>query len=847
MLAPYRVLDLTDEHGLLCGQILADLGADVIAIEPPGGSPARRIGPFAGDVPEAGRSLYWFAYARNKRSVTLDLESEEGRAGLRTLVRDADFLVESFAPGYLDGLGIGYPALRQLNPRLVMVSITAFGQEGPKSHYAATDLIALAASGVLLLTGDEDRPPVRTAVPQAFLHAGAEAAVGALIAHHARERDGIGQHVDVSAQTAAMMATQSFILAEGWGDRAVQRIAGGMKAGRHKLRFVYSCEDGHVSVTFLFGNSIGPYTRRLFEWMYEEEFVDEATRDKDWIGFWERIASREEPAEELTRCTEAIARFMLSKTKAELFAEARRRGLLIVPISTTADLVASEQYRSRGFWTELEHPELGRTIAYPGPFARFTSAPIQYRRRPPLVGEHNGEVLVAEGQRALVASAANVQVAARRGRANGRTLAATASRPGGPRPFPGPGTWDAGFGPPLAGVKVLDLMWVFAGPMGTRVLSDYGATVLHVESALRPDTLRSGGPFKDKRPGADRSGGFLNVNAGKYGLSVNLGVPEGRQLMLRLAGWADVVTESFSPRAMRRWGLDYEALRKVNPDLIMISTCLNGQTGPEADLAGFGTMGAALSGFHELTGWPDRSPAGPFMAYTDYTTPKYVAASILAALDHRRRTGEGQYIDLSQAEASMHFLAPALLDYTVNGRLRSRAGNASPEHAPHGVYPCRGKDRWVAIACGTDEQWQALCSASGHDRWTSDPRFASFALRQQHQGALDAVLAAWTVEHEVREVVLRLQAAGVPAHRVCDSGDALRDPQLRFRRHFVAVTDAELGTVPVESSRLRFSHSDAVVDRLGPRIGEHTDLVLREFLGLNDEAILHLALSGALE
>jgi crotonobetainyl-CoA:carnitine CoA-transferase CaiB-like acyl-CoA transferase len=835
MLEPYRVLDLTDNGAMLGGQILADLGADVIAVEPPGGSAARRIGPFAGDASDPNRSLFWWSYSRNKRSVTLDLEAEADRQRFRALVQTADFVIESFTPGYLDGLGLGWPVLHALNPRMVMVSITPFGQQGPKAQWEATDLTALAASGVLLLTGDEDRPPVRTSVPQAFLHAGAEAAAGALIAHHARERDGIGQHVDISAQTAAMMATQSYILAEGWGDRPPQRIAGGIKVGRFKLLGVYACEDGHVAVTFLFGSTIGPYTARLFQWMHEEEFVDEATRDIDWVGFFDRPVSREKLHEDLLRATAAVERFMLSHTKAELFAEAQRRRLLIVPVSTTADLLASEQYRARDYWTEVKHEELEVTVTYPGPFAKFSATPIRYRRRPPLVGEHNAEILDGEAPDRRIGRGRRTRAPAEAA-ALAERWTATAERM----------SADEAFGPPLTGVKVLDLMWVFAGPMGTRYLADRGATVIRVESALRPDTLRAGGPYKDKLVGAERSAGFANPNAGKLGLSLNLAVPEARNVVLRLAEWADVVTESFSPKAMRGWGLDYDVLRKVKPDIIMISSCLNGQTGPQAMLAGFGTMGAALSGFHELTGWPDRIPAGPFMAYTDYTSPKFVAASILAALDHRRRTGKGQYIDLSQAEAGMHFLAPALLDYTVNDRVQTRQGNSSAEHAPHGVFPCRGKDRWVAIACATEEQWQALCEATGHPQWVTDPRFARFVDRQQHRVALEATLAAWTVEHEVRDVVLRLQAAGVPAHRVSSSSDALHDPQLRFRRHFVTVEHPELGPVPIEGSRMRFSHARAQITGPGPTFGQHNDYVLREILGMDDEEIVELVTSGGL-
>lgn len=813
MLSPYRVLDLTDERGMLCAQILADLGADVIAVEPPGGSPARRIAPFRG----TDGSLFWQAYARGKRGITLDLTTAAGQQQFRRLAESADFVIESFTPGYLDGLGIGYRALQAVNPGLILVSITPFGQQGPKATWPATDLTAWAASGVLFITGDDDRPPVQVPGKQAYLHAGAEGAVGALIALAARERDGLGQHVDVSMQAAAMMATQSFILQSGWETGTTTRVSGGAKVGPLRAQFIYPCKDGHVSITFLFGAIIGPFTRRLFEWMHEEGFVDDATRDKDWVSYVVLVLTGKEPQSELVRCIKAIERFTLTKTKAELFAEALRRGLLLVPVNTVADVARSEQLADRGYFTPVEEREPG-DVRYPGPFARFSATPIRYRRRAPRPGEHDAEVLAA---------------------------------PRAPRPLPR--TPNSAL--PLAGLKVLDFTWVIATPFGIRYLAEYGATVVHVESGTRPDALRGYNPFKDGQPGAERSGQYANTMAGKLGLSLNLSVPEAVAVAQRLVQWADVVVEAYSPRAMRRWGLHYEALRELNPSLIMMSSCLNGQTGPQSFLAGFGTMGAQLAGFGHITGWPDRPPAGPFVAYTDYVSPKYVAASLLAALDHRRRTGEGQYIDFSQAEASLHFLAPTVLDYLVNGHVQGRAGNFSAEHAPHGVYPVRVdggeetefSDRWVAIACGTEEQWRRLCVAAGHADWQSDPRFANFAARQANGDALDAAIATWTAGRDAFTVEQTLQAAGVPVHRATTSADALADPQLRFRGHFVEVDHPEVGRVPIEHSRLRLSRTPAPVPAPGPLLGQHNDHILRDILGMGDEEIVELTLSGALE
>lgn len=396
MLSPYRVLDLTTERGLLCGQILADLGADVIKVEPPGGSSARLLGPFYQDEPHLDGSLYWWAYNRNKRSITLDLTDSDGQALLRRLAATAHFVLESENPGTLAGYGLGYDDLSPINPALIYVSITPFGQDGPKASYADSDLIVLAASGPLMLTGDDDRPPLRVSVPQAYLHAGAEAAVAAMVAHHERQRCGRGQHVDVSAQQAAMQATQSFGLAAAFNDSEVERMSGGVRLGSLLVRLVWPAADGHVAILYLFGPALGPFSHRLMQWIHQEGFCDEATRDKDWIGLLEALLTGRESVEEYDRLKLVVEAFTRTKTKAELMQAALERGLLIAPITTIDEVVHSEQLAARDYWKTLGHPELVRTFRYPGPFARFSAAPIASRRRPPTVGEHNRAVYVDE-------------------------------------------------------------------------------------------------------------------------------------------------------------------------------------------------------------------------------------------------------------------------------------------------------------------------------------------------------------------------------------------------------------------------------------------------------------------
>ena len=393
MLNPYRALDLTTERGLLCGQILADLGADVIKIEPPGGSSARKLGPFYQDQEDAENSLYWWAYNRNKRGVTLDITRSEGQDLLRRLARDAKFLIESDNPGSLTQYGLGYDELAADNPGLIYVSITPFGQDGPKASYADSDLIILASSGPLVITGDEDRPPVRLSLPQGYLHASAAAAPAALIALYESHRSQRGQHIDISAQQAAAQATQSTILSAPLNDAETRRMAGGAKMGPLEIRLLWPAKDGHVSIAYLFGSAFAHFTKRLMDWIYEEGFCDKAVQQMDWVGMGGPLFGGDpKTLEDYERLKLIVEDFTKTKTKDELFRNALERGLLIAPVTTLDEVVESKQLESRQYWTAVDHEEIGKAFAYPGPFAKFSEQPISYKRRPPKIGEHNAEV-----------------------------------------------------------------------------------------------------------------------------------------------------------------------------------------------------------------------------------------------------------------------------------------------------------------------------------------------------------------------------------------------------------------------------------------------------------------------
>ena len=400
---------------------------------------------------------------------------------------------------------------------------------------------------------------------------------------------------------------------------------------------------------------------------------------------------------------------------------------------------------------------------------------------------------------------------------------------------------------PLDDVKVVDFMWALAGPGTTRTLADYGATVVRIESVNRVDGARTVGPFLDNKSAHDGSGLFGTYNAGKLGLALDLKKPQAREVVLDLVRWADVVCESFSPKAMRAWRLDYDSLREVKPDLIMLSSCLMGQSGPMSSFIGFGNMAAAVAGFYHLCGWPDRPPSGPFGAYTDYIAPRFGAISILAALDYRRRTGKGQYIDQSQAESALHFLTPALLECAANGRIEQSAGNADRNYAPHGVYPASGNDRWIAIACNTDEHWRSLCIAMNRRELLSHESFATLAARYKNRDQLDQIISEWTRGLAAHAAELQLQELGIPASAVQDSNDVCRDPQLAARGYLTEIVHPLYGKTVVEGPRFLLSRTPASIARPAPTVGGDNQYVLESILGYDQDRITELAAAGALE
>jgi len=403
MLSPYRILDLTNERGFICGKVLADLGADVIKIEKPGGDPARSIGPFYHDIPDPEKSLYWFAFNTNKRGITLDIDTVDGKEIFKRLTKNSDIVIESFDPGVMDRLGLGYSALSQVNPRVIVTSITGFGQTGPYKHYKAPDIVVWALSGNAYVTGDPDRAPVMSSFPFSYIVGGAlQAAVGTMVALHHRERTGEGQHVDASAQLSlswpvsaepyAMWIEEGTIMKRQGRIWKRPQVLAGKKTFWVATPMVYQCKDGDINFVIMAGLGYGMSTNALSKWVESEGMASETTKGIDWCKMeWSQVNQ-----EMVDGVVKDFSRFFMAHTKAELLEGASKRGIMLYPVLRPKDIRELNQLKSRDYWVKVDHPELETSITYHGPFLKTTESFDTVCRRAPLIGEHNEEIYLRE-------------------------------------------------------------------------------------------------------------------------------------------------------------------------------------------------------------------------------------------------------------------------------------------------------------------------------------------------------------------------------------------------------------------------------------------------------------------
>ena len=823
-----RVIDLTRATaGPFCTRLLADYGADVIKIEPPEGDPARRVPPFAGDEPGPERSGLFLFLNTNKRSVVLDLKTEAGRRDLLRLVRGAGAVVENFRPGTLDRLGLGYGALRAANPRVVLTSISNFGQDGPYRGYEATDLTLFAMGGPMSAQGDADLEPVKTAGRMTGYHAGYAGALATAIALHAAAGRGEGEHVDLSIfETAAhsIDARLAQLMGHQYSGRIAQRSSVVSQVGSG----VFPCADGF----FLY--SAGPSRLdRTIRMIGREDLLEQPE--------WATVAARSAP-ERIEEFGLHLLPWSLERTKSEIRAACEEHGVLGGPLNTVADLLADPNFTERGFFQTIDHPSTG-PIVYPGyHFALHREdAPMPPRRRAPLLGEHTAEVLGALPP--------GGPAAAPEPGAAPEPEPETEPDPGEPA---APAVVRGGDRPPLEGLRVIDFTVVWAGPYATMHLAEWGAEVIRVESThFAPSTSRgflvrppremavAVGPtniaYPDDEPGErpwNRWSGFTHHARNKRSFTVDLARPEGQEVLDRLIERSDGLIENNLPPNIERSGVTWERLSRVNPRIVMVRAPGFGIAGPYRRYRTFGNHMEALCGHPVIRAYPGRSlEYAPGGVPSDAASGVGSAFAFMLGLRQRELTGKGLLIELATAENFVGLIGEFVMDHAMNGRLWEHMGNGHFFLAPHNVYRCRGLDRWAAITVRDEREWRALCEAMRRPELASDPRFATMAGRFARREELDAEIGAWTAPRDAYWVMGRLQAAGVPAGVVMNEADVYDDRQLEARGFFQTVANPETGVQRQVGRAWKASRSPGFAFRHAPHLGQDNEYVYREVLG----------------
>ena len=400
----------------------------------------------------------------------------------------------------------------------------------------------------------------------------------------------------------------------------------------------------------------------------------------------------------------------------------------------------------------------------------------------------------------------------------------------------------------FSGLKILSFSWAVVGPLTMKFFADHGATVIRIETSHRPCTMRSSAPYKDNKPGLNRGGYFTYYNGNILSFAINMNHPKAAGVTRKLVEWCDVFMENYTPGVIEKWGLDYESLKKIKPDIIMLRQSGYGSWGPYKNLPAFGMVLVPIAGLPNFIGWPGKEPLPVGVsAYTDCISPRFASAALIAALDHRNKTGKGQLIDVSQFEAAISFILPGLLEYVATGEEPERIGNSSPYAAPHGVYPCQGDDRWCAIAVMTEEEWNLFCRAIGRAELARDPRFNSLENRKKNEDALNQLVGEWTKDQTPEDVMTRLQKVGVAAGVVQNVADTYKDPQLKKRNIYWPMQHAEMGKFTHLGESFMLSKTPAKAYSPSPLLGEHTEQVCTEMLGMSDEEFVSLMQEGLFE
>ncbi|MFT5390372.1 MAG: crotonobetainyl-CoA:carnitine CoA-transferase CaiB-like acyl-CoA transferase [Gammaproteobacteria bacterium] len=849
-LSGIRVVELADEQAEYCGLTLAGLGAEVIKIEPPTGNPTREIGPFYEDKKDRERSLFFWQYNRGKRSVALDLEQAGDAQKFATLLDSADVLLESTPKGQLEALGFGGQALRERFPALIQARVTPFGDEGPWSHFQGSDLIHLALGGVMMNcgydpmpNGEYDLPPIAPQMWHAYHIAGEQLSMAILAALLFRQRTGQGQQVSCAIHEAVAKCTEVDLMS--WVMRRSPVLRQTCRHARETISphpTIAHTKDGRWVMASL-GTRPGDGERLIklldkygIESGLEPQKAAEPTGSRFVPGTAPNQAKRD-PA------MEAVQRFVRSFTYENVpWREAQEAGMLWAPLRKPHENALDPHWLARGSCTDVHHPELGESFRYATSKWIGTATGWTAGRRAPLLNE---DAHAIDKPASNTAPTVNADASL--------THAGEVSRRG--KPFA------------LDGIRILDFTWFLASAGGTRFMSAFGAESLKVEIRSHPDTrMASMAPVGGRAarenatsplPGVtdpDMGGQFNNKNPGKRGISLNVRHPKGLEIARRLVAISDIVAEGFSPGVLDNWGLGYDALRAIKPNIIYVQQSGMGAQGKYGRFRTVGPVANSFAGLSEMSGLPEPAmPAGWGYSYLDWMGAYSFALAMLSALFHRDRTGEGQWIDASQSEVGLFINGTTMLDWSANDRIWTRTGNRSPHKiaAPHGVYACEGDDRWLAIACFDESQWRALANLAERPQWITDPRFTNLTSRAAHQDALDDVVGQWTKNGNAERLMMALQKAGVPAG-VCQSAEDRcdNDPQLAALEWLTEVTGTKIGRWPVAEVPIKLSESPAYaggrIDRGAPCYGEDNEYVYGELLGMSTKEIADLTTDGVL-
>jgi crotonobetainyl-CoA:carnitine CoA-transferase CaiB-like acyl-CoA transferase len=782
-----RVLDMAEEKGELCGRLLADLGAEVVRVEPPGGSPSRHLPPFAPN----GSSLYFAHRNANKSSVSLELPREAET--LRALLAWADVWIETTPPGSLAQHGLDPADVSRRHPGLVVLSMTDFGQTGPYRDYRGTDPVLVAMGGMLFRSGGPERPPLLPPGSIAYDAASVTACFAVLSALWRRRASGRGAHLDLSVMEALAQMSD-------WGipnTSVLQRLGFPVvetRDGSGNTYPIYRCRDGYVRLIVLSARQ----WRSLCDWM----------EAPDWLRdpHWDHMLNRAEISEVLEQL---IGEHFAKRSRLAAAEEAQRRGVAVTPVLRPHEVLGAPHFQERGTFAIAEIAPGLRSSTFAG-FLEWDGSRIGFRRRAPAVDEDRQRVLDAA-----------------------RTASPAASRP--------TGVLEPGM--PFGGLRVLDFGIGGVGVEAGRMLADYGADVIKVESRGYPDFIRT-------IAGTEMTPSFASSSRGKRSLGINLKTEAGLALLLRLVRISDVLIENSAVGVMDRIGVSWSRCHQENPRLIYVSSQLMGQRGPWAHWLGYGPSTRPPAGMTYLWNYeeaPEEKPPGSRVIYPDHLVGRMVALGAVAGLLARHHTGKGSHIEIAQVETTIGILGDLFMKEALEAGSVRPQGNHSPRGAPWAVYPCAGDEEWCVVTVTDDAAWGGLRAAMGDPAWAQDPELATASGRVARRTELDQRVGAWTKHHDARSLTELLQTAGVAAGFMITASRMLDDPHLVARGFPVPVAQAGYDGLIFEGPAF---HSSSIPDprpRPAPGLGQDTVDIGRELLGLDDGEIDTLIKDGTLE